>query len=64
MVCTTGGGDSAKEVMDVEARASALRLSRKLVSVPISCLIGLRPLAGARVAAYLTQASLCFSPLV
>eukprot|EP00959_Pyramimonas_sp_CCMP1952_P066914 1397275-Pyramimonas_sp.AAC.1 len=26
--------------------------------------MGLRPLAGARVVAYLTQASLCFSPLV
>eukprot|EP00959_Pyramimonas_sp_CCMP1952_P139763 2925030-Pyramimonas_sp.AAC.1 len=50
--------------MDAEARASALRLSGKLVSVPISCLMGLRPLAGARIEAYLTQDPLCFSPLV
>eukprot|EP00959_Pyramimonas_sp_CCMP1952_P246045 5142438-Pyramimonas_sp.AAC.1 len=61
MVCTR---DSAKEVMVVESRASALRLSRKLVSVPISCLMGLRPLAWARIEACLSQDSLCFSPLV
>eukprot|EP00959_Pyramimonas_sp_CCMP1952_P180851 3781909-Pyramimonas_sp.AAC.1 len=50
--------------MVVEARASALRLSRKLVSVPMSCLTGLRPLAGARAKACFSQDSLCFSPLV
>eukprot|EP00959_Pyramimonas_sp_CCMP1952_P345331 7231974-Pyramimonas_sp.AAC.1 len=60
MACTC---DSAREVMVVEAKASALRLSRKLVSVPISCLTGLKPLAGARVETCRSQASLCFSPL-
>eukprot|EP00959_Pyramimonas_sp_CCMP1952_P043415 907999-Pyramimonas_sp.AAC.1 len=61
MACTC---DSAKEVMVVEARASALRLSRKLVSVLIPCLTGLRPLSGARDKTCRSQASLCLSPLV
>eukprot|EP00959_Pyramimonas_sp_CCMP1952_P430541 9017385-Pyramimonas_sp.AAC.1 len=64
MIGAPGGGDSAKEVMETEARASAVRLSRKLVSVLISCRMGMRPLAGARVAAKFLQDSLCLSPLV
>eukprot|EP00959_Pyramimonas_sp_CCMP1952_P339541 7111180-Pyramimonas_sp.AAC.1 len=49
--------------MVAEARASALRLRRKLVSVPISCLTWLKPLAGARAKACFPQDSSCFSPL-
>eukprot|EP00959_Pyramimonas_sp_CCMP1952_P274003 5727636-Pyramimonas_sp.AAC.1 len=51
MAKTPVGGDSAKEVMVAAARASAPRLSRKPVSVPISCRMGSRPSAGASVAA-------------
>eukprot|EP00959_Pyramimonas_sp_CCMP1952_P111667 2335712-Pyramimonas_sp.AAC.1 len=51
IVDTPGGGDSAREVMDTEARASAPRLSMNPVSVLIPCRMGKRPLAGASVAA-------------